>query len=261
MDSKKTRRIILLFLLIGIFIGVFAKNYPTLNGYTGSLIKEFNTREKGPEIIQVSSNLSKKEIQTVNKSAASAVRIISRDQSGMVAASTGTVFTHDDIFYIITVAHGIVGDCSTTIVWSGKSNFTPCLDIIAIDREADYSIMVIDKPIGVEAVELTSVLPRRKQWSKSVSLQNKIFYTGFPNSVGPLTISGRVVGLSDINYIFVHSYAWSGSSGSGVFSSDGKFIGVVMAVDVGQTIYGVDVLEDMVVVLPSSRIDWSSILL
>jgi hypothetical protein len=261
MDSKKTRRIILLFLLIGVFIGVFAKNYPTLNGYTGSLIKEFNAREKGPEIIQVSSNLSKKEIQTVNKSAASAVRIISRDQSGMVAASTGTVFTHDDIFYIITVAHGIVGDCSTTIVWSGKSNFTPCLDIIAIDREADYSIMVIDKPIGVEAVELTSVLPRRKQWSKSVSLQNKIFYTGFPNSVGPLTISGRVVGLSDINYIFVHSYAWSGSSGSGVFSSDGKFIGVVMAVDVGQTIYGVDVLEDMVVVLPSSRIDWSSILL
>lgn len=261
MDSKKTRRIILLFLLIGVFIGVFAKNYPTLNGYTGSLIKEFNAREKGPEIIQVSSNLSKKEIQTVNKSAASAVRIISRDQSGMVAASTGTVFTHDDIFYIITVAHGIVGDCSTTIVWSGKSNFTPCLDIIAIDREADYSIMVIDKPIGVEAVELASVLPRRKQWSKSVSLQNKIFYTGFPNSVGPLTISGRVVGLSDINYIFVHSYAWSGSSGSGVFSSDGKFIGVVMAVDVGQTIYGVDVLEDMVVVLPSSRIDWSSILL
>ena len=221
MDSKKTRRIILLFLLIGVFIGVFAKNYPTLNGYTGSLIKEFNAREKGPEIIQVSSNLSKKEIQTVNKSAASAVRIISRDQSGMVAASTGTVFTHDDIFYIITVAHGIVGDCSTTIVWSGKSNFTPCLDIIAIDREADYSIMVIDKPIGVEAVELTSVLPRRKQWSKSVSLQNKIFYTGFPNSVGPLTISGRVVGLSDINYIFVHSYAWSGSAGSGVFSSGG----------------------------------------
>ena len=45
-----------------------------------------------------------------------------------------------------------------------------------------------------------------------------------------------------------------------MFSSDGKFIGVVMAVDVGQTIYGVDVLEDMVVVLPSSRIDWSSIL-
>ena len=260
MGSKSTKKTILLFLLMGVFMGVLAKNYPTMKGYTNFLKKEYHAPLKGPEIIQVSSNLSKKEIETVNKSAASAVRIISRDQSGMVAASTGTVFTHDGIFYIITVAHGIVGDCSTTIIWSGKSNFTPCLSIIAIDREADYSIMIVDEPLGVNAVDLMSVLPRRKQWSKSVSLQNKIFYTGFPNSVGPLTISGRVVGLTDINYIFVHSYAWSGSSGSGVFSSDGKFIGVVMAVDVGQTIYGVDVLEDMVVVLPSSRIDWSSIL-
>ena len=34
-----------------------------------------------------------------------------------------------------------------------------------------------------------------------------------------------------------------------------------MAVDVGQTVYGVDVLEDMVVILPANRIDWDVILL
>jgi hypothetical protein len=33
----------------------------------------------------------------------------------------------------------------------------------------------------------------------------------------------------------------------------------VIAVDVGQTIYGVDVLEDMVVVLPANRIPWEVI--
>ena len=130
-----------------------------------------------------------------------------------------------------------------------------------IDHEADYSIMIIDEPVGVEAVKLKKVLPRSRHWPKLLSLQNKIFYTGFPNSIGPLTISGRVIGFSDDGYVFVHSYAWSGSSGSGVFSSDGSFIGVVMAVDVGQTVYGVDVLEDMVVILPANRINWDSILL
>ena len=48
--------------------------------------------------------------------------------------------------------------------------------------------------------------------------------------------------------------------GSGVFASDGTFIGIIKAVDVGQTVYGVDVLEDIVVVLLESRINWDLIL-
>lgn len=262
---SKSKKFILLFALIGIFIGIMIKNVPIIKGYADFLSREYysSTAIHGsePEVIQISSNLSRQEVGTVSKSANSAVRILSRDQYGMVAASTGTVFEYNDEYYVVTVAHGIVGVCETTIIWVGQSNFVPCKNIIAIDRQADFSIIRIDEPTGVEAISLKKVLPRSKQWNDLLSLQNKIFYTGFPNSVGPLTISGRVIGFSDDGYVFVHSYAWSGSSGSGVFSSDGKFIGIVMAVDVGQTVYGVDVLEDMVVILPANRIDWDSILL
>ena len=257
--TSKNKKLILLFILVGIFTGLMITNIPVIHGYARFLARQYSEPTPETEIIQISSNLDRDEVKTVNKSVNSAVRILSRNTQGMVAGSTGTLFEYEDSYYVITVAHGIVGDCTTTIVWTGQKNLTPCRDIIALDREADYAILRIDKPLTAEAVRLKEVIPRERQWPKLLSLQNKIFYTGFPNSVGPLTISGRIIGFSDNDYIFIHSYAWSGSSGSGVFSADGKFIGIVIAVDVGQTIYGVDVLEDMVVVLPANLILWDAI--
>ena len=257
--TNANKKLILLFILVGIFTGIMITNAPVIHDYARFLAREHVAATPETEIIQISSNLDRDEVKTVNKSVNSAVRILSRNMQGMVAGSTGTLFEYEDTYYVITVAHGIVGDCTTTIVWTGQKNLTPCRDIIALDREADYAILRIDKPLSAEAVRLREVIPRERQWPKLLSLQNKIFYTGFPNSVGPLTISGRIIGFSDNDYIFIHSYAWSGSSGSGVFSADGKFIGIVIAVDVGQTIYGVDVLEDMVVVLPANLIPWEII--
>jgi len=254
--TNATKKLILLLILIGVFIGIMIKNVPVIQGYAQFLARQYTAES---EIIQISSNLDREEIKTVNKSVNSAVRILSRNLSGMIAGSTGTLFEYEDKYYVVTVAHGMVGDCSSTIIWTGYKNLTPCRDIVAIDRDIDYAILHIDKPLGVHAVRLKEVVPHERQWPRLLSLQNKIFYTGFPNSIGPLTISGRIIGFSENDYIFIHSYAWSGSSGSGVFSADGKFIGIVIAVDVGQTVYGVDVLEDMVVVLPANLISWHTI--
>ena len=257
MGSKKN----LLFLLILIFIGVIAKNFSTIREYTSFLQRErqFTSSNLKTKSVQISSSLSLQEKKTVKKSAGSAIKILSRSQDGMIAASTGTVFSHNERYYVVTVAHGIVGECKTTIIWAGGSNLTMCSEIIVIDHEADYSIIEIDKPIGVEPVKLKSSLPRFRN-NNATSIQNKVYYTGFPNSVGPLTISGRIVGLLQREYLIIHSYAWSGASGSGVFSSDGTFIGIIKAVDVGQTVHGVDVLEDMVIILMESQINWKLIL-
>ena len=56
--------------------------------------------------------------------------------------------------------------------------------------------------------------------------------------------------------MFLNSYAWTGSSGSGVFNSRGKLVGIIMALDVGTTQYGVDVLENLLIVVPVYQIDW-----
>jgi hypothetical protein len=51
-----------------------------------------------------------------------------------------------------------------------------------------------------------------------------------------------------------------GSSGSGVFSTKGKYIGIVTAIDIGRTEFGVDTLENIVLVTPVFKVDWSAIL-
>ena len=86
---------------------------------------------------------------------------------------------------------------------------------------------------------------------------NKLIYTGFPNTIGPLTITGNVAGFGGSEYLYIISYAWQGSSGSGVFDKNGKYIGYVVAIDVGQTEFGIQVLENLVLVAPAFKVDWS----
>ena len=88
----------------------------------------------------------------------------------------------------------------------------------------------------------------------------RVYHTGYPNNMGPLTFDGTIVGYSDENYMYINSYAWSGSSGSGVFNERGKLIGYVLALDVGVSEYGVHILEDIVVVVPTSAVDWTHFL-
>jgi hypothetical protein len=51
---------------------------------------------------------------------------------------------------------------------------------------------------------------------------------------------------------------WPGSSGSGVFSHEGNMIGIIIALNVGWTAAGFDVLEDLVIVTPLFMIDWDT---
>ena len=88
----------------------------------------------------------------------------------------------------------------------------------------------------------------------------KLIYTGYPNTIGPVTLEGKVMGMSLDEFIYFNSYAWSGSSGSGVFNFDGKFVGYIVALDVGRTEYGYDVLENVILVTPNYKIDWSPLI-
>ena len=68
------------------------------------------------------------------------------------------------------------------------------------------------------------------------------------------------MGYADSSYLYVFSHAYMGSSGSGVFSTKGKYIGIITAIDIGQTEFGVDILENVVLVTPVFKVDWSVIL-
>ena len=109
-------------------------------------------------------------------------------------------------------------------------------------------------------IRIPQDLPSGTQWKKSYSILNKIIYTGYPNDIGPLTLRGDVIGYNKDEYLYVFSHAYGGASGSGVFSKQGKYIGYVVAIDVGSTELGTDVLENIVIVAPALNIDWNLVL-
>jgi len=196
------------------------------------------------------------ERNAVKLSVASAVHVISAtDISNLVSLSSGTYIKYRNKFYILTTSHGIIGECNEiAIVYF--DNYTGCKSFVVNNKSLDYVLIEIDEIDYRTPVRMSSDVSKN---ALKYKLMDKAYYTGYPNSAGPLTFGGTVSGFDNFGYIYLHSYAWSGSSGAGVFDSRGKLIGMVMAIDVGTSEYGVDVLEDIIVVIPIDMIDWAPV--
>jgi len=194
--------------------------------------------------------------KSIEDSVGSAVRVVSTDTNeGVTSLATGTYFTHNNKHYVLTVAHALVGPCENLLVIYFEHSVA-CIEYASVDVMTDYAIIEIEEMID----RLPIRVPQALQLKKYPKILDKTYYTGYPNSSGPLTFSGTVAGFTDSGLILVQSYAWTGSSGSGVFNHKGNLIGIVMALDVGTTQYGIDVLEDIIIVVPVSEIDWPTAL-
>jgi S1-C subfamily serine protease len=207
----------------------------------------------------VSGDLNSKEAHAVDLSRQSILQVLttSAKRDGF-AKMSGTYMTYNDRFYVITAAHGVQGECEYFFVATTENNVYECVRYVLVDQIIDYAIVEIEQIPGRQPVKLAEVVPSNREWRQETSALNETFYTGYPNGLGPLTFRGTVAGMSNEGYILIHSYAWPGSSGSGVFSYDGNLIGVVIALSVGFTGAGYDVLEDLVIVTPLFMIDWDT---
>ena len=209
---------------------------------------------------EVANSLSISYTKAVKKSRNSSVRILSLDiERGLMSTSSATYFKYKSQKYVLTTNHGLVGGCESTQI-EADGELYDCLEIIKLDQNTDYAILQVEEIPSRKAAkypqDFTRGLP---SWRKSLSLMKQIVYTGYPNSIGPLTIGGSIMGYDPSGYIYVNSYAWSGSSGSGVFDSKGKLVGYIVAIDVGQTEYGLAILENVMLVVPIYKVDWSAI--
>ena len=234
-------------------------------GIGGLTLYGIQTKAKMPTVeeIQSLSNISSflpdYIRETIHKSRLSAVKVISLEpERGFFSVATGTYFTIKDRYFVLTVNHGIPGECQyTKINIDGK--FLRCIQFIELNIVADYAIIEIDKIEGRKPIHISSSTPKGHEWKRALSIMNKVYFTSYPNNTGPLTVSGEIIGYTNSGLIYVRSYAWAGSSGSAVFTSDGLLIGYVLAVDIGQSEYGQDVLEDILLVAPAYQIDWTVI--
>jgi len=198
--------------------------------------------------------------KAIKKSRQSAVQIVSIEpNSGHLSIFSGTYFEAGGSYFVVTVLHGIAGECEVTKIIH-QDQIHDCIKYITSDSMADYIIIQVEKMESRVPIKIPQDIPNNQQWKRTYSLLNKLVYTGYPNTVGPLTIDGEVSGFAGTDYLYMLSYAWQGSSGSGVFDKNGKYIGYVVAIDVGQTEHGVQILQNVVLVVPSFKIDWTKAL-
>jgi len=252
----KLLRLALLCMLVGSVGGFFS--FLTLKNLQGQIPLSLYSNFQD----YIAPDLELSETEAIVRSRQSAVKMVSGVPSmwgGGMAYSSGTYFTANNGYYVVTVSHGLVGECATTFAIY-KEEFYACREIVIADPVHDYAILEVEKIPTRTPIVIPKDLPSPGEWKTSYSLLRKIIYTGYPNTIGPLTLRGDVVGFSGTEYMYVFSYAWGGSSGSGVFDENGNYVGYIIAIDVGQTEFGIDVLENVVLVVPSFNIDWSSIL-
>jgi len=250
---KKIAKIVFsLYLVCGIAWCVF---------YAASLsLSHVPTIDEISDFDNVALSLPSIERNTVKKSRKSAVQVLSLSHGGMIAQSSGTYIKHGDRHYVFTVAHGLVGPCDVTKVWTPEAGLVDCIGMAAYDPAVDYAIMEITEIPTRTPIDIRHSLPSPAQWKAALASQTKVYYTGYPNGTGPLTVPGTIVGYDSADYIYLHSYAFGGASGSGVFTADGKLIGYLLAIDVGVTDLGIQALESVVIVVPAFKVDWASIL-
>tara|TARA_R100000426_G_scaffold38729_1_gene30380 strand:- start:1133 stop:1921 length:789 start_codon:yes stop_codon:yes gene_type:complete len=214
-------------------------------------------RHPGAELdINHSKYHSISERRAISKSRESAVQVISISFEEQSASTfSGTYVKSNKNYFVLTVAHGLQGDCDETKVIYDDELYD-CVKMIHVDQELDYALIQVEEIPSRTAIKIPREIPNNREWRRVFTLLHKVVYTGYPNTIGPLTFSGEIAGVAGYRYIYVNSYAWEGSSGSGVFDSDGNFIGYIVAVDIGKNDYGVQILNNLVLVIPSFHVDW-----
>ena len=245
---------ILIMATIGMFLGTMTTHQIT-KMYSVPTHEELTSKDNNSKHFLIS---NQKKI--IERSRQSAVRVMSYSaDSGGLASSSGTYIRLKNNYFIITTNHGIVGDCASTKVMA-DSQMYDCISFIERNDEVDYALIQINRIEHRQPIRIPSgVANTKRDWLDALAIMSKTYYTGFPNSLGPLTIDGKVMGYSPDDYIYINSYAWSGSSGSGVFSQKGDYIGYVLAIDVGPGFEGPTILENVVLVVPAYRINWASV--
>ena len=240
-----------------LFVIVFLVSFASFSSFVDSMNRhkpEYN------EDIVISDSLNR---DVIEKSVSSSVRIISTtlpfEDEDITSTSSGTYFEHHGVKYVITTAHSLLGECLGTMIVADDYIFH-CNDLTYIDHNKDIGVIQVENIFNRTPITASDMILEDKDRLKNTGIHERLIYTGYPQGLGPFTFKGDVVSHGASNGLFfAHSYAWAGSSGSGVFNSNGKLIGVLTAVSVANTEHGVDVMEDLIIVTSLGMSDFDGI--
>jgi len=185
--------------------------------------------------------------ERVSRKSAVQVRV---EYPGASIRGTGTYFKFKNHNIVITAAH-LYALGPATPLKSEAMITTPQEKVVGtlvyIDRITDIAIFKVPT--------LDSRKPAKFRRTSSYEVGSDVVYSGFPGTNSLLTIPGKLSGEGFGTDIAMHSFAWGGSSGSGVFDREGKFVGVVVSIMVGPGFGAPQLVGSVVYVAPANLID------
>ena len=185
--------------------------------------------------------------RVAEKSRASTVKVVSVRPNGK-AFGTGTVFKYKGQIVVLTAAH--VVDNPDNLLFVDAPTGIYMAKTVYVDSSADLAVLTVSEDMGVKPISF------RKVKQRDVKIGTDVVYSGFPNDLGLLTVEGYIVGSHYRGFLYMHSYGWSGASGSSVFDDEGRLVGILVALDVGPGLFGMpNIIEDMVIVVPIWLLD------
>ena len=179
----------------------------------------------------------------IAKSRNATVRIVSVGPDDNMSVGTGTAFKYKGHTIVITAAHVIDGP--PWVVGIESLGEATVAQVVYYDAHNDLAVLLPYSFSDLKPVRLKMIKPA------SIKIGQNTLYSGYPNDEAMYTIKGYISAINREGNYYMHSYAWRGASGSGVFDEYGRLIGVLTAVGVGTDVLGTPAaIEDVVHIVP-----------
>jgi S1-C subfamily serine protease len=158
---------------------------------------------------------------------------------------SGTYMRMHGRFVVVTAAH-VVGT-NTVMIIEARGAERVMAQAVYNDESSDLAILVCSK------LKTRTAIPYRPRRTEVNLVGASLTYTGFPGRHDLLTIRGYVAAV-ERGYVVTNMFGWFGSSGSGVFDVQGRLVGIVSAIDVGNWYMPIP-LDSIVWVAPMWELD------
>ena len=157
-------------------------------------------------------------------------------------SGSGNYFIYGGKKFILTAAH-VVED--TDYIEAQERYGIESVVCKVVYKNDYYDIAVL-----VPEADFKTLKPIKYNYYYNMKRGEPVYFTGYPSELEEITSFGYVSGQFN-EFFVVQSVAWLGSSGSVVFNSRGKVVGIVSGVKVGMSPIGIpQIVNNIVMVTP-----------
>lgn len=192
-----------------------------LDSKLDSLMESFSLLEKqvGKELLdaKLAEELKRLQQTRIELNIVQQVVYIVNESEGTMGS--GTTIRHNNKYYIITAAHVVGYSDKNKIILKENGMTIGELKVVKLWNEVDLALMEPKDPDLVPKIyaELGTDEPVKS---------TKVYVCGNPTGLEDVLSEGRIITYSK-HVMYIQDHCYFGSSGGGVFTMDGKFIGVI----------------------------------